>query len=156
MKIAVSSQNFRTVTGHAGKTRRWLVYQVDGGGAPGLIEEADRFDLPKDMAMHGFEGDFKDHPLSGVEVVLVGSCGEGFIRRMNSYGLLAAVTTEEDPVNAVRMYLAHGSLPTSSLHDHACGDGCGDDSDCKDHNGDDNEENDDDDDGGCRCNCGCG
>ena len=28
MRIAVASQNFRTVTGHAGKSRRFLVFDV--------------------------------------------------------------------------------------------------------------------------------
>ena len=28
MRIAVTSQNFRTVTGHAGKARRFLVFDV--------------------------------------------------------------------------------------------------------------------------------
>ncbi|MEW8693532.1 MAG: nitrogen fixation protein, partial [Candidatus Thiodiazotropha endolucinida] len=27
MKIAVTSQNFRTITQHAGKTRRFLIYE---------------------------------------------------------------------------------------------------------------------------------
>ena len=28
MRIGVTSQNFRTITGHAGKTRRFLIYDV--------------------------------------------------------------------------------------------------------------------------------
>jgi len=31
MKIAVASQNFRTVTPHAGRTRRFLVYEPSRG-----------------------------------------------------------------------------------------------------------------------------
>jgi hypothetical protein len=34
MRIGVTSQNFRTITGHAGKTRRFLVYQATGCRPP--------------------------------------------------------------------------------------------------------------------------
>ncbi|HKJ77206.1 MAG TPA: nitrogen fixation protein, partial [Gammaproteobacteria bacterium] len=43
MEIAITSQNFRTVTGHAGKTRRFLVYEAGPGQEP---VEVDRLDLP--------------------------------------------------------------------------------------------------------------
>ena len=50
MNIAVTSQNFRTITGHAGKTRRFLVFT---GTTEGEWLETDRLDLPKDMIWHG-------------------------------------------------------------------------------------------------------
>ncbi|PTV96670.1 dinitrogenase iron-molybdenum cofactor [Rhodobacter aestuarii] len=103
MRIAVASQNFRTVTGHAGKSRRFLVYEA----APGQeITEVERFDLPKDMSMHEFHGE-GPHPLDSVKVVIAGSAGAGFSRRMASRGVLVAVTEETDPVTAV------GALITS-------------------------------------------
>ena len=37
MKIAVTSQNFRTITPHAGTTRRFLVYEAAEGGELSLI-----------------------------------------------------------------------------------------------------------------------
>ncbi len=33
MRIGVTSQNFRTITGHAGKTRRFLIFEQDATGA---------------------------------------------------------------------------------------------------------------------------
>ena len=53
MKIGITSQNFRTITGHAGKTRRFLIYADDGSGK---AVEIDRLDLPKEMSMHAFRG----------------------------------------------------------------------------------------------------
>jgi hypothetical protein len=44
MRIAVSSQNFRTITGHAGKSRRFIVYHAKPGETP---QELERLDLPK-------------------------------------------------------------------------------------------------------------
>jgi predicted Fe-Mo cluster-binding NifX family protein len=101
-KIAVASQNFRTVTGHAGKTRRFLVYRVEPGDEP---EEIDRLDLPKEMSFHELH-DASPHPLDGVQVLIVGSCGEGFVRRLARRGIEVVATAETDPLRAIRDYLA--------------------------------------------------
>jgi len=102
MKIAVTSQNFRTVTPHAGRTRRFLVYQAEPAGEP---VEIDRLDLPKDMAMHEFHQD-GPHPLDTVDVVIAGSFGDGFARRMAKRGIRATTTDKVDPKEAVRDFLA--------------------------------------------------
>jgi hypothetical protein len=54
MRIGVTSQNFRTITGHAGKTRRFLIFEQDATGA---MREAQRLDLPLEMSLHEFRGD---------------------------------------------------------------------------------------------------
>jgi predicted Fe-Mo cluster-binding NifX family protein len=109
MKIAVTSQNFRTITPHAGRTRRFLVYEAEPGAAP---VEVDRLDLPKEMAFHDFHGD-GTHPLDSVDVVIAGSFGEGFGRRMEGRGILAVATEESDPVKAVEAFLAGASTAGS-------------------------------------------
>ncbi len=113
MRFAVASQNFRTVTGHAGKTRRFLVYEVTADLPP---EEVERFDLPKDMSMHEFKDD-GPHPLDTVNVVIAGSAGDGFIRRMANRDVIAVTTAETDPIAAIRSYLA-GTLAPAAPHDH--------------------------------------
>jgi predicted Fe-Mo cluster-binding NifX family protein len=102
MKIAVTSQNYRTITPHAGKTRRFLVYEAAPDKEP---VEVDRLNLPKDMALHEFHGD-GPHPLYAVDVVIAGSFGHGFSRRMAKQGIVAVMTNESDPVQAVRDFLA--------------------------------------------------
>jgi predicted Fe-Mo cluster-binding NifX family protein len=99
MKFAVASQNSRTVTGHAGKTRRFLVFEAESGSEP---VEIDRLDMPKEMALHNYRGD--DHPLYAMDVVIVGSCGEGFAQRLASYGVTVVNTEQGDPLQAVRDY----------------------------------------------------
>jgi predicted Fe-Mo cluster-binding NifX family protein len=102
MKIAVTSQNYRTVTPHAGRTRRFLVYTIDESGKP---VEADRLDLPKTLSMHEFHGE-GPHPLDAVDVMVSGSFGKGFVRRMARRGVTAVTTEKTDPVGAVNEYLA--------------------------------------------------
>lgn len=105
MRIAVTSQNFRTVTGHAGKSRRFLVFEAGSGSTP---QEVDRLDLPKEMSFHEFHGDGA-HPVDGVNAVITASCGAGFARRLAGRGIRVAVTQVEDPLAAVQAY-AEGSL----------------------------------------------
>ncbi len=102
MKIAVTSQNYRTVTGHAGKTRKFLVYETrdDGGFA-----EVDRIKLPKEMSMHAHPHD-APHPLDGMDFLITTSCGRGFVNKMAARGVRVHVTGTEDPQKAVEELLA--------------------------------------------------
>ena len=92
MLIAVASQNFRTVTGHAGKSRRFLVFDAAFGRAP---REIRRLDLPKEQSIHEFD-ERSPHPLDHVEAVIAGSAGEGFVKRMAARGVRAVTTAETD------------------------------------------------------------
>jgi len=133
MKIAVSSQNFRTITGHAGKCRRFIVYEVQAGGVPA---EMARLDLPLEQSFHAFAGG--PHPLDGVDALLTGGAGEGMVRKLAQRGIRVVVTGETDPLQAVAE-LGAGRVKPPALgdgghghehahepaHDHGSGGGCG-------------------------------
>ena len=112
MKIGVTSQNFRTITGHAGKTRRFLVYE----SLQDEIREIERLDLPKEMSMHEFRGD--RHPLDALDVLIVGSSGQGFMRRMAAKGVRVVATSETDPLKAVSSVVSGADLPPPVPHEH--------------------------------------
>jgi predicted Fe-Mo cluster-binding NifX family protein len=123
MQIAVSSQNFRSVTGHAGHARRFLVFKVDGADSINLV---DRLDLPKELAIHGFD-DRQPHPLYDVDVLITGGAGEGFKRRLAMRGVRVVATGETDPETAVKDFLA-GAVKAPEADDHHGHDdheGCG-------------------------------
>ena len=113
MKIGITSQNFRTITGHAGKSRRFLVYLPQ---ADGSLQEVERLDLPKEMSMHEFRGD--SHPLYQLDVLITGGCGAGFIHRLGNFGVKVIATAETDPQKAAADYLAGRPLPPPAPHDH--------------------------------------
>jgi predicted Fe-Mo cluster-binding NifX family protein len=113
MNIAVTSQNFRTITGHAGKTRRFMVYTLSNKGE---WIETDRVDLPKEMSMHEFKGG--PHPVDAFDVVITESCGNGFIRKLAERGVTVLTTSETDPVTAVKTYAAGDALPPAKPHEH--------------------------------------
>jgi predicted Fe-Mo cluster-binding NifX family protein len=114
VKIAITSQNFRTITQHAGKARRFLIFEQDP--ASGNPVETARLDLPKEMSMHEFRG--TEHPLFSVDQLITGSCGQGFMQRMARAGVKVVVTAETDP-NRAADDLFHGRpLAPPEPHDH--------------------------------------
>ncbi len=111
MKVAVTSQNFRTVTAHAGKTRRFLIFDISCPCSP---REIDRLDLDKDMSFHAFRGNL--HPIDGVTALITGGAGEGFRARMAQRDIELIVTGETDPLQAVVDY-TQGIVKPVIAHD---------------------------------------
>jgi predicted Fe-Mo cluster-binding NifX family protein len=104
MRIAVTSLNFKTVSRHAGRSRRFLVYDSSAGvEAPALLE------LSPQYALHGFD-DRLPHPLDGVDVLLTGSAGDGLTRRLARRNIRVVCTGEVNPRTAVLRFL-EGRLP---------------------------------------------
>ena len=95
MKIAIATDNYTRVAGHAGKARHWLLYS--------LIK------LAPEQVMHHFKDD-APHPLDGVDLVVAGSAGEGFIRHMRERGADVLLTGEDDPATALTQILAGEAL----------------------------------------------
>jgi predicted Fe-Mo cluster-binding NifX family protein len=116
MKIAVSSQNRKTVTGHAGKCRRFWIYDIDS------CEVMDRrlVELALEETFHEGHG-VGPHPLGEVNVLITGGMGDGLQRRLKQMGILAVATAETDLERAVADWL-NGTLkelpPGQHHHDH--------------------------------------
>jgi predicted Fe-Mo cluster-binding NifX family protein len=110
MKIAVTSQNFKSVTGHAGKSRRFIIYDVS---TPCDVPEVVWLDLPMEMSIHEFSGG--KHPLDDMDVILTASAGQGFIAKLARRGVQVITCGESDPRKAVRDYLL-GEIKPSDPH----------------------------------------
>jgi predicted Fe-Mo cluster-binding NifX family protein len=121
-RIAVTSQNFRTITGHAGKTRRFIIFETDPEGHP---QEVERLDLPMEMSLHDYHGD--DHPLFqlGLAAVVTQGAGGGFVQRMARHGIQVHTTSASDPVAAVTALIRGEPLPAAAPHVHDHGHGHG-------------------------------
>jgi predicted Fe-Mo cluster-binding NifX family protein len=107
MKIAVSSEDGVSVTGHAGQGRRWLVYEAEPGRVPGPPK---CIELARDQIFHHFSGD-KPHPLDGVNVIVATSAGDGFLRRMRKLGVEVVLTSEKDTAQVASGVLSGKPLP---------------------------------------------
>ncbi|MBS1208424.1 MAG: hypothetical protein H6R19_822 [Proteobacteria bacterium] len=111
MKIALSTKDFKTISGHAGQARKWLLYELpDASDARTDLPAPQQIDLPKEMAIHHFNED-GPHPLDGVTLILTFSAGDGFFRRMAKRGAKVVLTGEPDPATAIRHYLAGHDQP---------------------------------------------
>ncbi len=110
MRIAVTSQDFRSVTGHAGRARRFIVFEADGKGAP---KEIERLKLDPGMEIHGFD-QRAAHPLDAVEVLVTAGSGQGFVRHMAARGVQVVATSERDPAQAIEVFLAGRLMSVSS------------------------------------------
>ena len=117
MRIAVTSQNFRTVTGHAGRARRFVVFEAQDVGP---VREVYRLDLDDNMTIHGFDPG-AGHPLDWMDVLITGGAGTGFVRHMAARGVLVVATDQDDPLHAVQAYLSGYSKSATEgcSHDEA-------------------------------------
>lgn len=120
MKIAVTSQNFKMVTGHAGKSRRFIIYDI---GTPCDAPKVVWLDLPMDMTFHEFTGG--PHPLDDVDVILTASAGQGLVDRLARRGVQLVTCGESEPRKAVRDFLMGETKQANpfaelELERHAC------------------------------------
>lgn len=112
MKIAVTSQNRKTITGHAGKCRKFWIYEI-----------VDKKIVNKTLLELALEQSFHEshtagpHPLDGINVLISGGAGKGLIRRLNNMGIQGLVTAETDPDSAVATFL-NGTLKLGQAESH--------------------------------------
>lgn len=110
MKIAIATKDFSAVSGHAGQTRHWLIYDLSSYRSSQALPAPQRVELEKEQVLHVFADD-GPHPLDRVEIVVAGSAGDGFIRHMQKRGADVLLTGESDPAMAITRILAGETLP---------------------------------------------
>ena len=109
MKVAVTSQNRREVTEHAGRCRKFWVFDVEAGE----IRHREMLELAKEDSFHESNRDAA-HPLDDIDVLIAGSMGPGLRRRMARKGIAAFVTQEKDLERAVALWAAGQLSPATS------------------------------------------
>lgn len=108
MKIAVAThKDWSQVSGHAGQTRDWLLYDCRAGEP---LPQPQRISLSKEQLPHHFKDD-GPHPLHGVDLLIAGSAGDGFLRHMAGWGTQVLLTGEREPRVALEKVLAGKALP---------------------------------------------
>lgn len=107
MKVAVATTDFAKVAGHAGRARKWLIFEIT---ADGNVGEPARLELESDNVIHYAE-DGRPHPLDAVDALIAQSAGDGFLKHMEKRGVQPVLTAETDPLKAVHDYLAQTLSP---------------------------------------------
>lgn len=130
LRIALCSQNRKTLTAHAGKCRKFWIYTVRDG----IVQGRDLLELPLEQSWHATP-DSAAHPLDDVDVLIAGSMGSGLQARLRARGIMPRVSELSDLDAAVAAYLA-GEMPASDQDAEpvaaprkaggaGCGGGCG-------------------------------
>ena len=102
MKIAITSQNKHSVTGHAGKCRKFWIYQIDDG----KVAYKELLELPLEQSFHASSPQ-EPHPLDDIQVFITGGMGEGLRRRLMVKQIEAVVTEETDLEKVIEQYLGN-------------------------------------------------
>lgn len=112
MRIAVTSQNRKSVTEHAGRCRKFRLFDIDDGRIVG----SELLELAKEQSFHE-SSPHEAHPLDIVDVLISGGMGNGMIRRLRNKGIIGVITSQSDPETAVQLYLG-GKLQSEEPHEH--------------------------------------
>lgn len=106
MKIAVTSQNRREVTEHAGRCRKYWIYDIEDQ----QVINKTLLELPLEQSFHESAA-HAPHALDMVAVLISGSMGQGMYLRLAAKGIIGIVTDEKDPDRAVNEYLKGNLAP---------------------------------------------
>jgi hypothetical protein len=110
MKIGVATRDWVAVSGHAGQARCWLLYDLASYRPGEPLPPPARIELTKEQLFHHFD-DKGPHPLDGIEIVVAGSAGDGFVRHMGKRGAEVLLTGETDPATALTLIATGATLP---------------------------------------------
>ncbi len=113
MKIAVTSQNRKSITEHAGRCRKFQLFEIEEG----RIISKKLVELAKKQSFHE-SSPHEAHPLDVVDVLISGGMGNGMIRRLANKGITGIITSQSDPETAVKLYL-EGKLQSEEPHEHS-------------------------------------
>ncbi|HHS99354.1 MAG TPA: nitrogen fixation protein [Thiomicrospira sp.] len=103
MKIAVTSPNAKTISGHAGKCPGYLVFEIENN----QIINQKHIKLTKEQVFKNFSGPLSknpQHPLNGIDAFITQGLGDGLKQRLGKDQIKVYTTEQNDPteiVNAV-------------------------------------------------------
>ena len=104
MKIAVTSQNIRSVTAHAGRCRKFWVYELPQGGA---VLNKQFIELEIDETLHSMNSQLPAR-LSGINVLITANLGDSLRQKLLKVGVTTHLSTNDDtPDIALLNYLAN-------------------------------------------------
>ncbi len=107
--VAVTSQNKKTVTKHAGECRNYIIYSIKNN----VITSKKVLELnDNEILKYTFHEDKSNNPknlLYDVDILLTGSIGPGGVDRLANQNVTAYVINEKDPDIAVQK-LINGTL----------------------------------------------
>lgn len=109
MKIAMASQNRRSLTAHAGKCTHFQVHDTEAPECPAIVL------LSPAQSLRQWDGRCA-HPLTEVDVVIGATVGKGVVDKLARFGVRALATPERD-LQRVIAGMRDGTLPLTEARD---------------------------------------
>ena len=117
--IAITSQNKKRITKHAGKCDFLYIYTINDKE----ILSVETLELKENEKLHSiFHGlsDISESPIFKYDILLTGSIGPGAVAKLKNKGVLAYSVNERDPKTAVEKFIA-GTLEVFTHNPkHSC------------------------------------
>lgn len=114
MRIAVTSQNRKSITGHAGKCSKFFVYSAE----PGQPIARQLIEIDKEQSMH--HSHTQPQALGAIDVLVSGGMGDGLKGRLQQSGIQVIVTAETDPDHVVAAILDNRVDTLAQAETHHC------------------------------------
>ncbi len=120
MKIAVASDNGKTITGHVGKCEMFIVFDINNKEITGIEKRINTFTMHKKEG-HRHENHHDEHNpnqqgvgkhlgiiegLKDCNYLFCCSGGQGLMSDLNANGIQTIFTDEVDAEDAVKLFLA--------------------------------------------------
>lgn len=120
--VAITSQNKKTITKHAGECRNYLIYTIEKD----VITNKKVLELQdNEILKYTFHDDKSKNPknlLFDVDILLTGSIGQGGVTKLANQNVTAYIIEEKDPDMAIDK-LIKGTLEAIAPVSHKKG-GC--------------------------------
>lgn len=108
MRIAVTSQNRREITAHAGKCRFFWIYDCQEN----IVTAKQSLEIGRELTL---SHDAHMSALENIHVLICANMGTGLYQRLARQGITPLLTAERTPDEAIKALLA-GKLDTFSPH----------------------------------------
>lgn len=119
MNIAVSTIDGKTICGHLGKCKNFIIYETDGKEIKNKLFRASGGACPG----HGEGGEGREHnvsPFNGCHVVISQGMGQGMLNGLVQAGIQPVITDQSDPDAVVSKFL-RGELSGTTKSTCECG-----------------------------------
>ncbi len=107
MKIAITSQNAKSVTAHAGRCRKFWVYELSSDGAD-IVKQF--VELEMDETLHTMQSSLPPK-LAGIDVLITANLGESLRKKLTEAGITTHLLSSATPDIALLNYLADERQP---------------------------------------------
>ena len=106
IKVAITTQNRKTISSHAGACRNYLIYTISDEGS----YEKELLELEKNETLrYTFHDDTSENPQNKIfdmDVLLTGGIGQGGVKRLASKNVITRVIKELEPDVAIEKFIA--------------------------------------------------